>query len=394
MVEQLTLNQRVGGSSPPRFTNNSSNELTSTSAASYTYDYIGNTLTKVVGSGTTSYAWDYENRMTTVTLPGSGGTVSFKYDPFGRRIYKSSSSGTSIYAYDGDNLIGETNSSGGVVARYSQTQNIDEPLAMLRSGATSYYHADGLGSVTSLSSAAGSIANTYTYDSFGKLTNSTGSLVNPFRYTARESDTETDLYYYRARYYDQVGGRFVSEDPIRFNGGPNFYTYVNNSPLNFNDPFGEFPTWWHREMTNQLALAVFGGKCASKAKAVADANANVDAFNHRIGWDLVGSTIGFSQFITNSGEGWAQPGPHFPNAGTLEKARSLPLQTCSLKDLGESLHTMQDACAHSGWSSFDHYTHLGAPDKQAASGGIGDAAMMETVSLLRAFKSKCLSCCQ
>jgi len=60
---------------------------------------------------------------------------------------------------------------------------------MLRSGATSYYHADGLGSVNSLSSAAGSVANTYTYDSFGKLTASTGSLVNAFRYTARESDS-------------------------------------------------------------------------------------------------------------------------------------------------------------------------------------------------------------
>jgi hypothetical protein len=58
---------------------------------------------------------------------------TFKYDPFGRRIYKSSSSGTSVFAYDGDNLIEETNSSGAAVARYSQTQNIDEPLAMLRS---------------------------------------------------------------------------------------------------------------------------------------------------------------------------------------------------------------------------------------------------------------------
>jgi YD repeat-containing protein len=141
-------------------------------------------------------------------------TETFKYDPFGRRIYKSSSAGTSVYDYDGDNLIEETNSSGAVVARYEDTQNIDEPLAMLRSGATSYYHADGLGSVTSLSSAAGSIANTYTYDSFGNLTASTGSLVNPFRYTARESDTETSLYYYRARYYDPTAGRFLGEDPI------------------------------------------------------------------------------------------------------------------------------------------------------------------------------------
>jgi len=85
---------------------------------------------------------------------------------------------------------------------------------MLRSAATSYFHADGLGSITSLSNAAGSIANTYTYDSFGKLTASTGSLVNSFQYTARESDTETGLYYYRARYYDSSLGRFLLEDPL------------------------------------------------------------------------------------------------------------------------------------------------------------------------------------
>jgi YD repeat-containing protein len=56
----------------------------------FTFYNNGNTQTKVVGSNTTSYAWDFENRMTSVTLPGSGGTVAFKYDPFGRRIYKSS----------------------------------------------------------------------------------------------------------------------------------------------------------------------------------------------------------------------------------------------------------------------------------------------------------------
>src|SRR6266571_6144731 len=83
-----------------------------------TDDSNGNTLTSVTGSNTTTYAWDFENRLTSVTLPGTGGAVSFKYDPFGRRIYKSSSSATSVYAYDGDNLIEETNSTGSVVARY------------------------------------------------------------------------------------------------------------------------------------------------------------------------------------------------------------------------------------------------------------------------------------
>jgi hypothetical protein len=53
---------------------------------------------------------------------------SFKYDPFGRRIYKLSSTSTSVYAYDGDNLVEETNAAGGVVARYSQGLNIDEPV--------------------------------------------------------------------------------------------------------------------------------------------------------------------------------------------------------------------------------------------------------------------------
>ena len=109
-----------------------------------------------------------------------------------------------------------------MVARYSQGLNIDEPLAMLRSGATSYYHADGLGSVTSLSSAAGALAQTYSFDSFGKQTASTGSLTNPFRYTAREFDTETNLYFYRARYYDPTAGRFLGEDPIGFDSGTNF----------------------------------------------------------------------------------------------------------------------------------------------------------------------------
>jgi RHS repeat-associated protein len=166
------------------------------------------------------------------------GFASFKYDPFGRRIYKSSSSGTSIYAYDGDNLIEETNAAGAVVARYSQGLNIDEPLAMLRSSATSFYHADGLGSITSLANAAGALAQTYTFDSFGKQTASTGSLTNPFQYTGRESDSETGLYYYRARYYDPAVGRFVSEDPMNLSAGLNFYLYADNSSPLYNDPFG------------------------------------------------------------------------------------------------------------------------------------------------------------
>jgi len=76
------------------------------------------------------------------------------------------------------------------------------------------------------------------YDSFGKLTASTGSLVNSFRYTGREFDTETGLYYSRARYYDPNSSRFLSEDPIGFDGALNSYAYVDNDPEDYDDPFG------------------------------------------------------------------------------------------------------------------------------------------------------------
>jgi RHS repeat-associated protein len=233
------VGNRLSSQGVPLYSYNNSNELTSNSSATYGYDLNGNAITKNDSTGITTYAWDFENRMTSVTLPASGGTVSFKYDPFGRRIYKSSSTATSVYAYDGDNLIEETNASGAVVARYSQGLNIDEPLAMLRSSATSFYNADGLGSITSLANAAGALAQTYTFDSFGKQTASTGSLTNPFQYTGRESDSETGLYYYRARYYDPSTGRFLSEDPLGNSGdGPNFYDYALNEPVGLFDPSG------------------------------------------------------------------------------------------------------------------------------------------------------------
>lgn len=125
-----------------------------------------------------------------------------------------------------------------MVARYSQGLNIDEPLAMLRSSTTSYYEADGLGSVTSLSNGTGSAAQTYAYDSFGKQTSSSGSLINSFQYTARELDSETNLYFYRARYFDPQLGRFLGEDPLRFIAGENFYAYVENDPINYVDSWG------------------------------------------------------------------------------------------------------------------------------------------------------------
>ena len=67
---------------------------------------------------------------------------------------------------------------------------------------------------------------------------SSGSLSSRFAYTGCEFDSESGLYYYRARFYDPQFGRFVAEDPIGFEGGYNFYAYVLQNPMNTKDPYG------------------------------------------------------------------------------------------------------------------------------------------------------------
>jgi RHS repeat-associated protein len=135
----------------------------------------------------------------------------------------------------------EVDQSGAVLALYTRTQYINEVIAQRRSGTTSYYQFDGLGSSTSLSNSAGALANTYSYDSFGNTIGSVGSLANPFRFAGREFDTESGIYQYRTRYYDPGQGRFISEDASGFQGGLNFCKYVQNNPLVLTDPTGLSP---------------------------------------------------------------------------------------------------------------------------------------------------------
>ncbi len=384
------VGNRLSSLGVPALAYNSSNQLLSAQitplvTANFTYDANGNRLTRSAGGLTTSHGWDFENRLTSVTLPGTAGTVAFKYDPFGRRIQKSSVAGTTNYVYDGDNVIEELDATGAVTAQYTQGLGIDEPLATYRSSVASFYHADGLGSIQALTDATGLPAAAYVYDSFGNLFASAG-VTNPFRYTAREFDSETGLYYYRARYYDPSVGRFLSEDQAGFQAATNFYSYVGNRPTVLADPLGLFPTSWHRERTYELARAIFGPRCESQARAVADADAAVDDF---------GGITGFFRFVFFRGPAWSQPGPHFPDAAMLDALKDAALQTCNLTALGSYLHSDQDAFAHSGWSAFDHYAHLSGPDLQAAHDAhVTDVALTHTAAILRTFKEKCLRCCQ
>ncbi|HEV2205818.1 MAG TPA: hypothetical protein VGR36_04730, partial [Candidatus Acidoferrales bacterium] len=148
------VGNRLTSAAVASYNYNSSNELTSTSNGSYTYDANGNTLTDASGR---TYTWDFENRLAQVVMPG-GSTVQFKYDPFGRRIYKSSSSAATIYAYDGNSVTETVDQSDNVLRRFAQSGNIDEPLAELQSGTSNFYEADGLGSITSMSSTLGTLS--------------------------------------------------------------------------------------------------------------------------------------------------------------------------------------------------------------------------------------------
>ena len=109
---------------------------------------------------------------------------------------------------------------------------------MLAQNGTSYfYHSDALGSITYLTDEQGNIVESYEYSAYGipTIKDATGKVLaesvigNPFMFTGREYDSETGLYFYRARYYDPKIGRFISEDPIGFEGGDlNLYVYMGN----------------------------------------------------------------------------------------------------------------------------------------------------------------------
>ncbi|MEK6589051.1 MAG: RHS repeat-associated core domain-containing protein, partial [Nitrospinota bacterium] len=146
------------------------------------------------------------------------------------------------YVYDNEDIIMEyqlrTPNSKLKTIRYIHGPGIDEPLVIEQKGKVYYYHADGLGSITALTDGKGKVVQRYDYDSFGKLKRYGNKVKNSYTYTCREYDRETELYYYRARYYDAKVGRFINRDPIGFEGGINLYVYVGNNPVSYIDPLG------------------------------------------------------------------------------------------------------------------------------------------------------------
>jgi RHS repeat-associated protein len=231
------MDNRVGSAGGFTYSYDLANRLAADSTYNYSYDGNGNLIRKTerASGRATVYTYDSDNRLTGVTTP-QGLAATYRYDGLGRRISKTIGGLTTAYIYDGSDIVAEY-SGGNLAATYLHGPGVDEVLSAKRSGTTFYLQRDALGSVVQTFSAAG-VSSSYQYDSYGKITAQTGSTPTSFAYTGREYDVESGLYYYRARYYDPGVGRFISEDPVAFRAGKNFYSYVGANPINRTDPSG------------------------------------------------------------------------------------------------------------------------------------------------------------
>ncbi len=218
------------------------NRVVQIGSTTFSYDNNGNLKTKATGSLTTTYDYDHENRLMSVHLPTTPPKViHYKYDALGRRIERedASTGAWQRYTHDGAEVRSEENSDGSWVS-YVNGDEIDDHLLQRSKSPGSqviyeYYLSDHQGSVRTLTDANGNVVSGNSYDTFG---NRTGTIASRFGYTGREHDPDTGLMYYRARWYSPETGRFVSEDPIGFDGGINLYAYVGNDPINNLDPSG------------------------------------------------------------------------------------------------------------------------------------------------------------
>ncbi len=123
------VGNRITSSEHKSYSHNNGNELLSADHRKYTYDANGNRTSKTTSAGTTTYIWDYENRLKQVVHP-CGKTIGFAYDPFGRRISKIVNGVTTSFTYDSEDILFET-TAGKTGNIYIHGPGIDEPLALL-----------------------------------------------------------------------------------------------------------------------------------------------------------------------------------------------------------------------------------------------------------------------
>jgi RHS repeat-associated protein len=271
----------------------------SAGSRSYTYDPVGNRLTRVDGT-TTNYGYDRADRLMTagalsVTINANGnltakGSETFSFDQANRLTSAAVAGTTENYVYDGDGRRFSRQVGASPATRYV-FDGVGDLAATMDDGSRKYvyglglayavsgssievYHPDVLGSTRALTDAAGVTVATYTGDDWGRQTGGSGSSSQPFGFTGELRDT-TGLIYLRTRYYDPDLGRFLSRDS--WAGVPsapqsqNRYAYVGNNPVTKRDPSGRvIDTLLDAAfIVYDIASLIFGPEKEREANAVA-----------------------------------------------------------------------------------------------------------------------------
>ncbi|MFD1988813.1 RHS repeat domain-containing protein, partial [Paenibacillus nicotianae] len=209
-----------------------------------TYDLRGNrkTLSDTQEASATkesSYSYDLDNKLIAATIDGNKTTID--YLPDGLRSQKTTGTTTTQYGYDAwKNVVSEKSSDG------KQSTYIRGDRVLVKKDQTAskdyYYLFNGHGDVVQMLDTSGAIVNSYGYDEWGNIVKQQETVSNTFKYAGEAYDSETGLYYLKARYYDPSQGRFLNEDSYEGQiNNPltlNIYGYVSNNPLRYIDPTG------------------------------------------------------------------------------------------------------------------------------------------------------------
>lgn len=227
------------------YTNDVGDKLTSVTwtggSKAFTYDNIGRRKTMTTGSVTTTYAWDRESRLTSVSRPGMT-TNNYTYNGLDTRVSKTDSSGTESFRRDGAQVTNPVLSDGGA----TYTPGVSER----RSGISRWLHS-GPKNADSRTLVAQTVEATRDYDAFGNLMGSSGTWHGKFGYAGGlgyQEDPDTELKLLGHRYYDSTTGRFLSRDSA--SDGRNWATYSSNNPVNRHDATGmqaRSLTEWERD---------------------------------------------------------------------------------------------------------------------------------------------------
>lgn len=252
------------------FTVNPNNQTATDGTYNYTYDDEGNRASKtLISTGDKEeYTWDHRNRLVAITFKNSSdvvtNTVEQTYDVWNQWIKRSVDADgaggggnvDSYFAYESGQITlqwEDTDGTGGTAPamshRYTWADEVDRFLADEQistpgtAGNTLWGLGDHLGTLRDIADLIGgtvSIANHRGYNSFGSLTSETNSVVDlMFGYTSRPLDDASGLQNNLHRWLDTSLGRWMSEDPIGFEGASASLTrYVRNSPIDRNDPTG------------------------------------------------------------------------------------------------------------------------------------------------------------